>query len=76
MKTGFYREAVTSRRPGLPLRLPWVTRSWRTQPQRGCGLEDNATRSGLMTSAYVPPGLKQPWASRRNRFAVKAIFIS
>jgi hypothetical protein len=30
-----------------------------------------ATRSGLK-SKLTYPGLKQPWALRRNRFAVKA----
>jgi hypothetical protein len=38
------------------------------QPGTGCGAGRNPFRVGKQTSRI--PGLKQPWALRRNRFAI------
>jgi len=43
------------------------------QPQRGCVHGRNPFRVETRNCGY--PGLKQPWALRRNRFAVKAMCV-
>ena len=64
------RNAVTSRSPGLPLRLPWVKA---TGPiNRNAVAAGDATRSGLIILRGDDPGLRQPWALGQNRFAVNA----
>jgi hypothetical protein len=73
----FHREAVTTQSPGLPLRLPWVR--WSTvlataKPLRRVDLHP-AWRNRIAVENFVSsrfPGLKQPWALVRDRFAVNS----
>src|ERR1700738_1686358 len=64
-----YRKAVPSHSPGLPLRLPWGT-ELNGRFNRNAVASIGATRSGLIMICTYYPRLKQPWAVRRNRFAV------
>jgi hypothetical protein len=65
----FYRKAVPSHSPGLPPSATLGNRIRETiQPQRGCVSWRNPFR--VENGRRLFPGLKQPWASRRNRFAV------
>jgi len=66
-----YREAVTTQSPGLPKRQPWVSSQSFTTATRLC--PPGATRTGLIISNRFSPGLKQPWALRRYRFAVQVL---
>jgi len=77
-----YREAVTSQSPGLP--QPWERLPKYRQPQRGCdaieicGLDCehgrwSQPRWGWWLKHPSTQGCRktrQPWALRRNRFAV------
>jgi 4-hydroxy-3-polyprenylbenzoate decarboxylase len=62
----FYREAVASQSPGLF--QPWVAGGFvEFNPERVASTGATALRLDLHRS---DPRLKQPWALRRNRFAV------
>ena len=71
-----YGEAVRSQNPGLL--QPFEMGINETRPQRGCGW--GQWQSGLAIRGRNPfrvgtfedlfPGLRQPWALGRNRFAV------
>ena len=43
-------------------------------PQSGCAYGRNPDGSGCSRELNVFPGLKQPWALSRNRFAVRHCF--